>query len=261
MWRCDVGLHRLLVVNSEVCLCVCVYPWRLGNRAWADGRVWDSCFSNTFLPFFHSHTRALTFQQAWLKRGAEGLQGWTAGRFHRPRDQDHRLSRSFVKKKYPDPVSTPPLSRFYQGSNGWTGGGEHAGPSPIDRCSPFVPLFGRREWDCAVLVPPPSSLRSVVPPQPPGWSVEGARAAPLPPQRDAPCAWSDLEEGEEKTERKEMPNLSYFQPNFRLQGNLRANEAHTLLKRQRKRKLARVSWLNATWCTVSAMSRGSCSSR
>lgn len=69
MWRCDVGLHRLLVVNSEVCLCV--YPWRLGNWALADGRVWDSCFLNTFLPIFHSH-KGINFSTSLAETGGRG---------------------------------------------------------------------------------------------------------------------------------------------------------------------------------------------
>lgn len=36
MWRWDVGLCRLIDMNSQVCLCVCALE-QLGNRAWTDG--------------------------------------------------------------------------------------------------------------------------------------------------------------------------------------------------------------------------------
>lgn len=113
--------------------------------------------------------------------------------------------------------------------------------------SPFVYLFGRRalSWFRMCGVGPFFPLVALCGHVPVArlerWRRTGSSSSSS--VWRAVClltGWSDLvnffgKKGEEET--IEMPYLSYLQRNFRSHGNLRTNEARTLLERQLKQKL------------------------
>lgn len=264
MWRWLVKIFSYEL--TSVFVCVCTIDGR-GAEADPDGHFWGSCFLNTILPLSSLSHKGINFSIILAETGPRGLPGWTAGLFQRPQDLDHKLLKTFVK--YPDSVSTPPLSRLYQGFkwlNKWrTRGGFTHRPMLL---SPFFHLFGKtcpefiQNVQCWCFFSPLVAFCGHVPvARLERWrrsrrcSVMRRVFSPVGLTRST---FGGKEGGKNRTE---MLYLAYFHLNFRLHGHLHTKEAHTLLERQLKQNLVCVSWLNATWCTVSSVWRGSCLSK